>query len=51
MPKTCKDCPLIKVDVLDKIRTEVLKYIDDLDIAYEICGVFDKYIAESEVQE
>lgn len=30
-------------DVIDKIREEVLEYIDDLDIAYEICGVFDKY--------
>lgn len=26
---------------LDKIRKEVMEYIDDLDIAYEICGVFD----------
>lgn len=37
----------ISVDVLDKIRGEVLEYIDDSDIAYEICGVFDKYKAES----
>lgn len=35
--------------ILDKIRTEVLEYIDDLDIAYEICGIFDKYKSESEV--
>ena len=32
--------------VLDKIRAEVLEYIDDLDVAYEICGVFDKYVTE-----
>jgi len=37
-----------KIDALDRIREEVLEYIDDLDIAYEICGVFDKYKAESE---
>ena len=30
--------------ILDKIRAEVLEYIDDLDIAMEICGIFDKYI-------
>lgn len=41
---------MCKVDVLDKIRDEVLEYIDDLDIAYEICGVFDKYETENEVQ-
>lgn len=35
-------------EVLDKISAEVLEYIDDLDIAYEICGVFDKYKAESD---
>lgn len=33
---------------LDKIRAEVLEYIDDVDIAYEICGIFDKYKIESE---
>lgn len=34
---------------LDKIRKEVMEYIDDLDIAYEICGVFDNIgKAESE---
>lgn len=32
--------------VLDKIRDEVLEYIDDIDIAVEICGVFDKYESE-----
>ena len=30
-------------NVLDKIRDEILEYIDDLDIANEICEVFDKY--------
>ena len=35
---------------LDKIRKEVMEYIDDLDIAYEICGVFDNIgKAESEI--
>ena len=29
--------------VLDKIRDEILEYIDDLDIATEICDIFDKY--------
>lgn len=33
---------------LDKIRKEVMEYIDDLDIAYEICGVFDNIGKESE---
>lgn len=37
--------------VLDKIRYEVLEYIDDIDIAYEICGIFDKYSIESEDKE
>lgn len=37
--------------VLDKIRAEVLEYIDDLDVAYEICGVFDKYVTEREDRE
>lgn len=32
--------------ILDKICEEVLEYIDDLDIAYEICGIFDKYESE-----
>lgn len=31
---------------LDKICEEVLEYIDDLDIAYKICGIFDKYESE-----
>lgn len=35
-------------EVLDKIKAEVLEYIDDLDIAAEICNIFDKYKAESE---
>jgi DNA-binding XRE family transcriptional regulator len=35
-------------DVLDKIEEEVLEYIDDLDIANEICKIFDKYESESE---
>ena len=29
--------------ILDKIKSEVLKFIDDLDIASEICDIFDKY--------
>ena len=34
---------------LDKLREEVMEYIDNLDIAYEICGVFDNIgKAESE---
>ena len=37
--------------ILDKIRYEVLEYIDDIDIAYEICGIFDKYSVESEVED
>ena len=37
--------------ILDKIRYEVLEYIDDIDIAYEICGIFDKYSAESEAED
>ena len=36
-------------DVLDKICDEVLEYIDDLDIANEICKIFDKYESESEI--
>lgn len=32
-----------QVSVLDKIRYEVLEYIDDLDIAAEICDIFEKY--------
>ena len=35
---------------LDKIRKEVMEYIDDLDIAYEICGVFDN-IGKAESEE
>lgn len=34
--------------ILDKIRDEILEYIDDLDIAAEICDIFDKYQVESE---
>ncbi len=37
--------------ILDKIRYEVLEYIDDIDIAYEICDIFDKYSVESEVED
>lgn len=37
--------------ILDKIRAEVLEYIDDVNIAYEICGIFDKYSIESEDKE
>ena len=29
--------------ILDKICEEVLEYIDDIDIAVEICDIFDKY--------
>lgn len=36
---------------LDKIRNEVLEYIDDLDIAAEICDIFNKYTSESNVPE
>lgn len=39
---------LKRESVIDKISAEVLEYIDDVDIAYEICGIFDKYKAESE---
>lgn len=39
---------LKRESVIDKIRAEVLEYIDDVDIAYEICGIFDKYKIESE---
>ena len=31
------------IEMLDKIRDEILEYIDDLDIATEICDIFDKY--------
>lgn len=37
--------------ILDKIRAEILEYIDDLDIAAEICDIFDKYNAASEDME
>lgn len=41
------DEPVItEQEILDKIRDEVLEYIDDIDIAVEICGVFDKYESE-----
>lgn len=39
---------LKRESVIDKISAEVLEYIDDVDIAYEICDIFDKYKAESE---
>ena len=39
---------LKRESVIDKISVEVLEYIDDVDIAYEICGIFDKYKIESE---
>lgn len=51
MNKACvssKVCEHDKEVVLGKIRTEILEYIDDLDIAKEICDIFDKYKAESE---
>lgn len=51
MNKPCissKVCEHDKEVVLDKIRAEILEYIDDLDIAKEICDIFDKYKAESE---
>lgn len=43
-----KVCEHDKEVALDKIRTEILEYIDDLDIAKEICDIFDKYKAEEE---
>lgn len=39
---------LKRESVIDKISAEVLEYIDDVDIAAEICDIFDKYKAESE---
>lgn len=51
MNKPCissKVCEHDKEVVLDKIRAEILEYIDDLDTAKEICDIFDKYKAESE---
>ena len=54
MNKPCissKVCEHDKEVVLDKIRAEILEYIDDLDIAKEICDIFDKYKAESEVED
>ncbi len=33
---------------LDEIRDEVLEYVDDTDIAMEICDIFEKYITGSE---
>jgi sugar-specific transcriptional regulator TrmB len=42
------DLPKEMIEMLDKIRDEILEYIDDLDIATEICDIFDKYTAESE---
>ena len=43
-----KQCEHDKNVILDKIRAEVLEYIDDIDITAEICDIFDKYKAESE---
>ena len=37
--------PLFDKSVLEQIKAEVLEYIDDLDIANEICGVFDRHIS------
>lgn len=34
--------------ILAKILSEVLEYIDDIDIAAEIGDIFDKYMSESE---
>ncbi len=47
---TRKNTPSVTLQesILDKIRAETLEYIDDLDIAAEICDIFDKYKAESE---
>lgn len=47
---TRKNTPSVTLQesILDKIRAEILEYIDDLDIAAEICDIFDKYKAESE---
>ncbi len=33
-------------DALDKLRADILEYINDLDIANGICAIFDKYEAE-----
>lgn len=46
-----KQCEHDKNVILDKIRAEVLEYIDDIDITAEICDIFDKYKAESEAEE
>ena len=32
-----------KLDDLDSLKTEVLKYIDDIDIINEICELFERY--------
>lgn len=50
---TRKNTPSVTLQesILDKIRAEILEYIDDLDIAAEICDIFDKYKAESENNE
>lgn len=50
-----RDIPILEACIksltsLDKIRAEILEYIDDLDIATEICAIFDKYKAENELQ-
>jgi hypothetical protein len=37
------DLPNEMINILDKIRDEILEYIDDLDIATEICDIFNKY--------
>lgn len=43
------DEPVItEQEILDKIRDEVLEYIDDIDIAVEICDIFNKYSTGSE---
>jgi len=39
------------LDMLEELRSKILEYIDDLDIAAEICDVFDKYKAKIEPQE
>lgn len=39
------------IEVLDKIRDEILEYIDDLDIATEICDIFDKYTNQKSISD
>ena len=38
----------VSISVLEQIKAEVLDYVEDLDIANEICEVFDKHIKERE---